>query len=80
MEHYEERLRAVVVQSGNEKALGRPYAAFQYRLPRQVVDAQSLETFSIRLDGVLTNLIKSKMSLILVGGLDQTAFKRSLPT
>ncbi|KFM00723.1 hypothetical protein AS27_12790, partial [Aptenodytes forsteri] len=28
-----------------------------YRLPRQVVDAPSLETFQVRLDGALSNLI-----------------------
>ena len=28
-----------------------------YRLPREVVDAPSLETFKVRLDGTLSNLI-----------------------
>ena len=41
------------------------------RLPREVVDAPSLETFKIRLDGALRNLIYLKMSLLTAGGLDQ---------
>ena len=41
-----------------------------HRLPRQVGDAPSLETFSIRLDGALSNLIQLKMALLVVGGLD----------
>ncbi|KFM03005.1 hypothetical protein AS27_15505, partial [Aptenodytes forsteri] len=28
-----------------------------HRLPREVVDAPSLETFQVRLDGALSNLI-----------------------
>ena len=28
-----------------------------HRLPREVVDAPSLETFKVRLDGVLSNVI-----------------------
>ena len=28
-----------------------------YRLPKMVVDASSLETFKVRLDGALSNLI-----------------------
>jgi len=42
----------------------------QHRLPREVVDAPSLETFRIRLDGALSNLIESKMPLFITGGLD----------
>jgi len=34
------------------------------RLPREVVDAPSLETFKFRLDGALSNLIQLKMSLL----------------
>jgi len=41
-----------------------------HRLPREVVDAPSLETFKIRLDGALSNLIQVKMSLLIAGGLD----------
>jgi len=40
------------------------------RLPREVVDAPSLETFKARLDGALSNLIELKMSLLTAGGLD----------
>ncbi|KAK4829739.1 hypothetical protein QYF61_006448 [Mycteria americana] len=39
------------------------------RLPREVVDTPSLETFKIRLDAALSNLIKLKMSLLIAGGL-----------
>jgi len=39
-------------------------------LARDVVDAPSLETFKVRLDGALSNLIKLKMSLLTTGGLD----------
>jgi len=40
------------------------------RLPRHIVDAPSLETFKVRLDGALSNLIWLKMSLLFAGGLD----------
>jgi len=40
------------------------------RLPRQVVDAPSLETSQARLDGALSDLIWVKMSLLTAGGLD----------
>ncbi|KAK4811219.1 hypothetical protein QYF61_022116 [Mycteria americana] len=40
------------------------------RLPREVVDAPSLETFKVRLDGALSNLMQLKMSLLIAGGLD----------
>jgi len=33
------------------------------RLPREVVDAPSLETFKVGLDGALSNLLSLKMSL-----------------
>jgi len=39
------------------------------RLPREVVDAPSLETFKVRLDGALSNLIEVKISLLTAGGL-----------
>jgi len=39
-------------------------------LPREVVEATSLETFKARLDGALSNLIQLKMSLLTAGGLD----------
>ena len=37
-------------------------------LPREVVDAPSLEEFKVRLDGALSNLIQWKVSLPMVGG------------
>jgi len=40
-----------------------------HRLPREVVDAPSLETFKGRLDGAPSNLIQLKMSLLTAGGL-----------
>jgi len=40
------------------------------RLPREVVDVPPLETFKVRLDGALRNLIQLKMSLLTAGGLD----------
>jgi len=39
------------------------------RLPREVGDAPSLETFQARLDGALSNLFWLKMSLLTAGGL-----------
>ncbi|KAK4826670.1 hypothetical protein QYF61_010679 [Mycteria americana] len=39
-------------------------------LPREVVDGPSLETFKVRLDGALSNLLELKMSLLIAGGLD----------
>jgi len=40
------------------------------RLPREAVDAPSLEVFKVRLDGVLRNLVKWKVSLSVAGGLE----------
>ena len=67
MEHipYEDRLRAEAVQSGEEKALGMDIKKFFIitvvrhwnRLPVEMVEAVSLETSKVRLDGVLSNLI-----------------------
>ena len=39
------------------------------RLPREVVNAPSLETLKARLDGVLSRLIQLEMSLLTAGGL-----------
>jgi len=39
-------------------------------LPREVVEAPSLETFKARLDGALSNLVWLKMPLLTAGGLD----------
>jgi len=41
-----------------------------HRLPREVVEAPSLETFKARLDGALSNLVWWKMSLLMAGGLE----------
>jgi len=41
-----------------------------HRLPREVGDAPSLETFKARLDGALSHLIWWWMSLLIAGGLD----------
>jgi len=41
-----------------------------HRLPREVVDVLSLETFKARLYRALSNLIWFKMSLLLTGDLD----------
>jgi len=46
-----------------------------HRLPREVVDAPSLETFKARLDGALSNLSHVKVALLMAGGLDQMAFE-----
>jgi len=37
------------------------------RLPREAVEAPSLETFKARLDGALSNLVWLKMSLLTAG-------------
>jgi len=39
------------------------------RLPREVVEAPSLETFKVRLGGALSNLVWLKMSLLSAGEL-----------
>ena len=46
-----------------------------HKLPREMVDAPSLETFKARLDGALSNLSQVKMSLPVAGGLDEMTFK-----
>jgi len=40
------------------------------RLPKEVVEAPSLETFQVRLDRALSSLIQWKTSLLMAGGLD----------
>jgi len=37
-------------------------------LPSEVVEAASLETSKVRLDGALSNQIALKMSLLIIGG------------
>jgi len=39
-----------------------------HRLPREAMEAPSLETFQVRLDGALSNLIHLKTSLPIAGG------------
>jgi len=46
-----------------------------HRVPREVVNVPSLETFKVRLDGPLSNLIQLKMSLLIVVGLDYRTSK-----
>jgi len=41
-----------------------------HSLPREAVDAPSLEVFKARLDGALSNLIYWEMSLLMAGGLE----------
>jgi len=41
-----------------------------HRLPREMVEAPSLETFKARLDGALCNMILLKMALLTAEGLD----------
>jgi len=50
-----------------------------HRLPRVVIDAPSLETFKVRLNGALSNLIQVKMSWLTAGGLDWMASKGPFP-
>ena len=47
-------------------------------MPREVVDAPSLEIRKVRLDGALSNLIYLWVSLFTAGKLDQMAFKGPL--
>ncbi|KAK4823425.1 hypothetical protein QYF61_001880 [Mycteria americana] len=44
------------------------------RLPREVVDTPSLETFKVRLDGALSNLIWLQLSLLIAGGVCRYPF------
>ena len=39
-------------------------------MPREAVDAPSLEVFKARLDGALSNLVWWKLSLLMAGGLE----------
>jgi len=45
------------------------------RLPREVVDAPSLQTFKVRLDGALSNPINLKMALLIAVGLTRWPLK-----
>jgi len=44
-----------------------------HRLPIEVVNAPSLETLKVRLDGALSNLIHLQMALLIAEGLDWMA-------
>jgi len=46
-----------------------------HRLPREAVDAPSLEVFKTRLDGTLSILVWWKMSLLMAGGWNQMIFR-----
>lgn len=46
-----------------------------HRLPRYMVDVQSMETFQVRMDRVVSSLIWLKMLLFPAGGLDWVVFK-----
>jgi len=49
----------------------------RYRLPREVVEAPSLETSKARLDGALSSLVSLQMSLLAAGGLARWPLKVS---
>jgi len=49
-------------------------------LPREVVDAPSLETFKVALDRALRNLIELNMSLLIEAGFGLDDISRSLST
>ena len=71
----EDRLRELGLFSLEKRRLRGDLIAMRvvkhwHRLPREVVDASSLETFKVRLDGALSNLIWFQMSLLIAGGLD----------
>ena len=67
----EERIRLDIRKKFFTLRVVRPWC----RLPREVVNAPTLETFKVRLDGALSNLIQLKMSLLTAGGLDWMALK-----
>jgi len=46
-----------------------------HRVPREVTDVPSLETFKPRSDGALSDLIWLEMSLLAAGGLDEGPLK-----
>jgi len=46
-----------------------------HRLPREVVETPFPETFTVGLDGALSNLIRVKTSLLMAGGWDRWALK-----
>jgi len=50
-----------------------------HRLPREAVDAPSLEVFKARLGGALSSLVWWKVSLAMAGGLELDDLQKSLP-
>jgi len=54
----------------NEKFFTLRIVRHWNRLPREVVDAPSLEVFKARLDEALSSLVKWKVSLPMAGGLE----------
>jgi len=50
------------------------------KLPREAVDAPSLEVFKVRSDGAWSNLIQLEMSLLMAGGVGLDDLRRFLPT
>lgn len=50
----------------------------EYVTRRELVDASSLEIFRGRQDRTLSNLLYLKMSLLILRGLDERAFKAPL--
>lgn len=61
-----------------KKSFRRGVVKHHNRLPRKAVDTPFLETFKVRLDRALSNLIQLKMSLLIARGLDKVIFKDHL--
>ena len=51
-----------------------------HMLPREVVDAPSLETFEVKLDRALSNLMELKVSQLIARKVGLDGLQRSLPT
>lgn len=62
----EERFRLEIRRKFFTLRVVRPW----HRLPREAVDAPSLEVFKARLDGALGNLVWWEVSLPMAGGLE----------
>ena len=57
------------IQTGYEKCFTLRVVRHWHGLPREVVDVPSLETFKVRVDGALSNLVWLKMALLTAEGL-----------